>query len=164
MFLFIATGILGAVTLGLVIVGFLQVRDAKKSIETAAKSAAAAEKAATVAETQTKDTRILQRAYLSVEPRGINPMVGQPDLLVAHVKIVNAGNLPARQVKWRIESLFDSDGQLEKFSIKGKPDGNNVVNPKGEMLQGNDDFISRAKMLLEKDTVRRHVGSKTAYL
>jgi hypothetical protein len=34
---------------------------------------------------QSEDTRIIQRAYLSVEPHGIHPMIDRPDNLVAHV-------------------------------------------------------------------------------
>jgi hypothetical protein len=55
-FLFVATVLLGLATGGLVVVGFLQVRDAKKSIAAAVKSASAAEKAATAAESQTAIT------------------------------------------------------------------------------------------------------------
>jgi hypothetical protein len=51
--LFVATGLLAVITAGLVIAGFLQVRDAKASIAAAVKSAGAAEKAAAAAESQT---------------------------------------------------------------------------------------------------------------
>ena len=56
--LFVSTAILALITLGLVVVGFLQVRDAKKSIDAAVKSAAAAEKSVTY-------VRNAERPYLT---------------------------------------------------------------------------------------------------
>jgi hypothetical protein len=49
------------------------------------------------AERQDKTTRILQRAYISVEPAGIHPFNSR-ELIVGHVKFVNRGHLPARNV------------------------------------------------------------------
>lgn len=50
---------------------------------------------------QRKDTRILQRAYISVESAGIrNATTGE---LIGHVEFTNVGHLPASQVKWHLE-------------------------------------------------------------
>jgi len=46
---------------------------------------------------QERDTKILQRAYLAVEPTGINPFISETqDQVVGHVNIINVGRLPAR--------------------------------------------------------------------
>jgi hypothetical protein len=47
---------------------------------------------ARVGSQQVADTRILERAYLSAEPDGVFLMLGKRSL-VAHTKIINAGNL-----------------------------------------------------------------------
>jgi hypothetical protein len=45
------------------------------------------------------DSRVLQRAYLAVEPLGINPFVSKhgriTNFVVGHTNIVNVGRLPA---------------------------------------------------------------------
>src|SRR4029078_4152698 len=118
---------------------------------------------ANAAEAQAKDTRIIQRAYLSVESLGIHPLI-QSDKLVAHVKIINAGNLPASKVKWKIKCLFDDDGRRKTFLVEeSELEGDNVVTARSEMVQGNDDLISLAQMLKQKDAILR--GKKEgAYL
>ena len=112
------------------------------------------------------DTRILQRAYLSVEPQGIHGMIGKPGELVAHVMIANAGNLPARSVKWKVKSLFSDTGEADdsKFvTYESELAGNNVLPPKGKMIQGSES-MSEAKMLREQDEIRRFRGQKEHFL
>jgi hypothetical protein len=56
------------------------------------------------ASAQERDTRVLQRAYLAVEPLGINPFLSEgvaPRQIVGHVAIVNVGRLPARNVSFQ---------------------------------------------------------------
>jgi hypothetical protein len=49
---------------------------------------------------QREDTRILQRAYISVESAGIrNATTGE---LIGHVEFANVGHLPASQVRWHL--------------------------------------------------------------
>jgi hypothetical protein len=47
--------------------------------------------------TTKRDTRILQRAYIAVEPLGIHLMQNGSEL-IGHVAMKNAGRLPARKV------------------------------------------------------------------
>jgi hypothetical protein len=54
---------------------------------------------------QTRETQILQRAYLSVEPAGIQPHVDRGDRVVCSVTFRNVGHLPARNVRWYGECL-----------------------------------------------------------
>jgi hypothetical protein len=59
------------------------------------------------AERQEKDTRILQRAYVSVQAAGIrNATTGE---LIGHISFVNVGHLPASQVKWHLEMTASDD-------------------------------------------------------
>jgi hypothetical protein len=69
--LFIATLALAFITLGLVVVGFLQIRDARKSVAAAVKSAAAAERSAAAATAQVALSRhamvTTERAFVFCE-------------------------------------------------------------------------------------------------
>src|SRR6185369_3288838 len=47
---------------------------------------------------QERDSRLLQRAYLSVQPDGIRRLYKPPETAQASISIVNAGNLPARNI------------------------------------------------------------------
>ena len=63
---------------------------------------------------QSLEVRILQRAYISVEPGGISPAKPvtqcRPNIIIR-----NAGNLPARDVKWTIDWLISEDSRLPNF-------------------------------------------------
>jgi hypothetical protein len=49
---------------------------------------------------QSRDTEILERAYLSVEPGGLSPHHDRGDRVVSRVIFHNVGHLPARNVRW----------------------------------------------------------------
>jgi hypothetical protein len=57
-----------------------------------------------------RDSRILQRAYIAVEPRGIHMLLNGSDL-IGHVGIKNAGKLPARNVSWFIGIKHSGSGE-----------------------------------------------------
>src|SRR5262249_20246598 len=91
---------------------------------------------AVVARRPSKDTRILQRAYLTVRPAGIH-ILGYRDEAVAHVEICNAGNLPATMVKWFIKHDFSSrldwfTGEIDTRLVAG---AGSVLAPHAEMAQ-----------------------------
>lgn len=48
------------------------------------------------------DTRILQRAYIAVEPGGIHALLTSGDI-IGHIAMKNSGHLPARNVSWIID-------------------------------------------------------------
>jgi hypothetical protein len=73
---------------------------------------------------QSRETRILQRAYLNVEPAGIEPHHDRADRVVARIIIRNVGHLPARNVIWwstgRGPGLMgDGDFPIEEPTGKG---------------------------------------------
>jgi hypothetical protein len=85
---------------------------------------------------QAKDTRILQRAYVSIEPMGLTLLIDGSHLL-GLVSIKNAGNLPARNLSWSIRMLASLNGELEtlpSFDIKGSI----VLAPHSETTCGSD--------------------------
>jgi hypothetical protein len=69
---------------------------------------------------QSKDIRILQRAYVSVEPGGLTAHVDRSDRLHTTVTFRNVGHLPARDVRWYgTFATLGPDG-----GWRGNPDGN----------------------------------------
>jgi hypothetical protein len=102
------TGLLFVATVGLGIIGVCSLRN------------------------QSRETKILQRAYLAVESGGAELVSIRNS--VAHIIIKNVGNLPARNVSWFIEAKFSEDGRRSDFPIdKSVIYGNNVVSPGTEM-------------------------------
>lgn len=86
---------------------------------------------------QSKDTRILQRAYISVEPGGIRPYQGEVDRIACDVIIVNAGNLPARNIKWLIKRKYSDSPIDADFKVDpDKLDGGIVLAPKAHARKG----------------------------
>jgi len=60
------------------------------------------------AERQEKDTRILQRAYVSVQAAGIkNAKI--TGLLIGHITFLNVGHLPASEIKWHLDITPSND-------------------------------------------------------
>jgi hypothetical protein len=93
---------------------------------------------------QASDTRLLQRAYLSVEPVRVVRMVIPPDQAVAHIGIKNVGNLPARNVSWIIRFRIDAAGGRTDFPInRTEAEGDNVVTPGTTMIQGSGPIATR---------------------
>jgi hypothetical protein len=86
-------------------------------------------------QTQSEDTRILQRAYVAVEPMGLLP-VGSSDTN-GHYRIQNAGRLPARNIRW-YAYVRNSAGQDERLFEINENDlyGNNVLAAGAGMTHG----------------------------
>jgi hypothetical protein len=110
------TGILGLSTIGLWIVTARGVRN------------------------QTRDTEILQRAYVSVEPAGIAPHYDKGDRVVGSVIFRNVGHLPARNVRWYASfktlemGAGGGDESHESFPT-GEPHTGKIVLPPGTKSQ-----------------------------
>jgi len=67
-----------------------------------------------IAYLQWADTRITQRAYVSVAPLGVMPL---SENSVAHISVQNVGKLPASDVSWFIGYAIDNDGTRSTFDI-----------------------------------------------
>jgi hypothetical protein len=81
------------------------------------------------AKRQEKDTRILERAYISVEPAGIHPF-NSAEFIVGHVKFVNRGHLPARKVSEFIWMKKGNQGlRKEELPIGTIPERKLVIAP-----------------------------------
>jgi hypothetical protein len=91
---------------------------------------------ARVARKQTRDARILQRAYLNVKFGGIqNNSSGQ---LVGHVTFQNVGHLPARKLHWLVKlNRGGSDWRPPKIK-NGELARESVIPIGAEWPQGSD--------------------------
>jgi hypothetical protein len=94
-----------------------------------------ADDAKITAESQSTDTRVLQRAYLAIAPGGVIPLSSTtPPYTVAHISVQNVGNLPARNVSWFIDCKLSLDGKLNDFPIdESLFYGKNIIPPGTEM-------------------------------
>jgi hypothetical protein len=61
------------------------------------------------------DSRLNNRAYITVEPLGLSPWRGSANSFLGHVNVVNVGLLPARNLKWAFEIAMTNDGDRELF-------------------------------------------------
>ena len=87
------------------------------------------------ADRQDRNTRILQRAYLHVLPRGID--VTQQGAVLGQVAICNSGHLPARKVSNDAKIIWSDDRSLSSFEETDIPIRHtNVVPAGGEMRRG----------------------------
>ena len=128
-------------TCALVFVSAIQIRFLIRADRTARISAVAARDAANAARSQARDTRVLQRAYLSAEPFGINPYLGAGDNVIGHVSFRNVGHLPARDVSWFVAMEIDPSDERTQFLIDDdKFFGKNVIPPGTPMIQGTYSF------------------------
>ena len=73
-----------------------------------------------------KDTRILQRAYIAVEPQGVHLMVNGNDL-IGHVGIKNAGHLPARKLNCAVNIKYSLSGEEPETFLPPEKGKENIV-------------------------------------
>lgn len=112
-----------------------------------------AEATTAIADRQSKELKIIQRAYLSVSPDGIRPYRSGDAYLACSVVIENSGGLPAKNVRWFINREFDKDPARSDFPV---PDtdaefhGRNLIPAKGKMIKGGP-AIPRAEYLIFRD-------------
>jgi hypothetical protein len=87
---------------------------------------------------QSNETKMLQRAFISVEPGGIRPFGGGDDRIACDVLISNAGNLAARNLGWVIEKKYSADMAEKDFPIPSKLVGDIVIAPRGAIRKGSE--------------------------
>jgi len=95
---------------------------------------------------QSRETRIIQRAYISVEPAGLHAYEGDDPRIACNVFIVNAGNLPAQRVRWGIERTYSDDPFQSNFDF-----AKIVVVPKN--TSGREGIVLAAKARAKKGSV-----------
>ncbi len=96
------------------------------------------------------DTRILQRAYLSVEPGGINQFLDGTHRLACDIVMRNAGNLPATNVAWYITREIAVEGKKRGFTIAAR-EGKIVLPPKAFARKGSKNCLNRSEVLANKN-------------
>jgi hypothetical protein len=92
-----------------------------------------------IAYLQIRQGRIVQRAYVAVEPLGVHLMV-EGDRVIGHIGIRNAGRLPARRLSWFIDIKHSDKGNEETFDV-GKANGKIIVTPDARARRGSDKSI-----------------------
>jgi hypothetical protein len=92
---------------------------------------------------QSRETRIIQRAYVAVRSLGINPFLSDkgtvPDQIVGHVAFVNVGRLPARNLSVeRALIKWDASDELDEtnLTVTQSPTMTIVLPPGTEMRHG----------------------------
>jgi hypothetical protein len=88
---------------------------------------------------QAKETEILQRAYVSVDPLGTH-LMKDGGHIIGHVAIKNAGNLPATHLSWFINIKHTSGGEETGFPLEATK-GRIVVAPHSETERGSDNKL-----------------------
>ena len=96
---------------------------------------------ATIADTQLKDQRAIQRAYISAEPEGLHPLWGETreqHFVIGHVKFRNGGHIPARDFRWYAKIDYDENDRRECFPIPDVAnfEGTAIIAPGSAMMFG----------------------------
>ena len=99
----------------------------------------------TTAVAQERDTKILQRAYLAVEPDGIRPLKSDIGILSGYVKIRNVGHLPARNVRSFIRLKYEHGFGPTNFPLDA-PEGTNVAAPGIALPKGTTSSFDAAEL------------------
>jgi hypothetical protein len=94
---------------------------------------------------QARDTRVLQRAYVAVEPRGIELRM-DGGTLMGHVVVKNSGNLPAANLSLLIRMKWCHKGDEQDF-VLGTGKGEIVISPHSETILGSDEFVGLQELL-----------------
>jgi hypothetical protein len=84
---------------------------------------------------QRRETEIIQRAYVSVEPNGLTLHYNRGDRVVGSVILRNVGHLPARNVRWygTMEKRgFSFSDDRENFPVEEPFEGKIVLPPGAE--------------------------------
>jgi hypothetical protein len=103
--------------------------------------------------TQIRDTRILQRAYISVEPLGIAPFVSGHDKLSCDAGMRNVGHLPASNVRWSFEVMYSSnrDEKIPTPKPSDPTDGPLVIPPGTVIRKGVGPALNKAEFEQARD-------------
>ncbi|HEY1473781.1 MAG TPA: hypothetical protein VGF53_06820 [Pseudolabrys sp.] len=85
---------------------------------------------------QFQDSRIINRAYLSVRPNGVKTFVTDPSKLVGYISIQNVGRLIAKEVTCAVSIEWNDLEGLKKFPAPEPLEIKTVVFPKAALVIG----------------------------
>jgi len=88
-----------------------------------------------------RHTEIIQRAYLSVEPGGIEEPYDRDDRVQGYVIIRNRGHLPARKLSWHTRTDTVQQGK-EQFPIGEMSEPQGAITPGTEMIVSAGTFFT----------------------
>lgn len=96
---------------------------------------------ATIAANETLDhardtSRRELRAYLSVEPRGINMLIGESQECMGHIAVRNVGKLPASNVAVAVRMTLKDNRMHEFDPLEDHPEVERTIQPGAELVQG----------------------------
>ena len=119
---------------------------------------------AIISRRQRKDTKILQRAYLTIRAAGIH-MLQNRNEAVAHIEICNAGNLPATEVKWFIKHDFSwkGDWRIDGIDARLVEGSGNVLAPHAKMRQGGDSIAVGPDALRHQEGLYLYIWGAVTY-
>ena len=109
---------------------------------------------AKVGRQQLADTRILQRAYISVEPEGVRPFAYGSPRVLGYSAYKNVGNLTARNVKYFSGIEFSTERLRANFPIGELWPPNeaaNVIPPGTKMIQASETKLTATQENAVKD-------------
>lgn len=95
---------------------------------------------------QSKELRIVQRAYVSVLPGGIERYADGSYHYACNVIFHNAGNLPARNVSWSVNKMMSQNRAEEPPTISHTA-GSIVIPPRGDVTKGDGKGLAQDEIL-----------------
>jgi archaellum component FlaG (FlaF/FlaG flagellin family) len=111
---------------------------------------------------QERDTKILQRAYIVVEPYGIDTY-NDGKRLVGYIGIKNAGRLPATELKWFTRLSLGTS--MEWNETKDETlEGNNILAPGTVMREGSRPIVLQKIQSMGSDTRYLYVWGAVQYI
>ncbi len=88
---------------------------------------------------QSRETEITQRAYLSVEPAGINPFKKTPPSVIGHIIVRNVGHLPARKVSIFVQLSLSEDRHFVPPVVeRSQAEGSRAIHSTAQVRQGSE--------------------------
>lgn len=123
--------------------------------------ACVARRQAGLVEGQMKLTEILERAYLNVEPYGIE--IDTKKDVIGHAAIVNKGRVPAREVSLFIRLKWDADANLGSFDSAAITPTTQVLPVGVEMPAGTNSLSAAERANFESKNGFLYVWGRVTY-
>jgi hypothetical protein len=119
------------------------------------------EKATEAAKIASENIPRIERAYLSVEPRGIE--IDTKKDVIGQVVLVNKGRIPARKVSLFIRMKWDADGDLDSFGKATMPSTTNILPIGAEMPSGTNPLSDAERANFENKKGFLYIWGRVTY-